>query len=71
MTEKIGEEPANMVNTVTYNLAIFPAEEHMKDLKKQTGKNTVMKLDTNEPFDTWKAPYSLIAASFMSADILR
>ena len=55
MTEKIGEEPANTVNTVTYNLAIFPAKERMKDLKKRTGKNTFMKLDTNEPFDTWKA----------------
>ncbi|KIJ93076.1 hypothetical protein K443DRAFT_125727 [Laccaria amethystina LaAM-08-1] len=40
---------------VTYNLAIFSASEHTKELKKWNGKNTFMKLDNNKPFDTWKA----------------
>jgi hypothetical protein len=40
---------------VTYNLAIFSASEHTKELKKRNGKNTFMKLDNNKPFDTWKA----------------
>ena len=40
---------------VTYNLARFPTSEHTKELKKRNGKNTFMKLDYDEPFDTWKA----------------
>lgn len=40
---------------MTYNLAIFPTSERTKELKKQNGKNTFMKLDDDEPFDTWKA----------------
>jgi hypothetical protein len=40
---------------ITYNLAIFPASEHTKELKKRMGTNTFMKLELEEPFDTWKA----------------
>ena len=40
---------------VTYNLAIFPTSERTKELKKRNGKNTFMKLDNDEPFNTWKA----------------
>jgi hypothetical protein len=40
---------------ITYNLAMFPAAERMKELKKRNGKNTFMKLGSDEPFDTWKA----------------
>ena len=40
---------------MTYNLAIFPTSERTKELKKRNGKNTFMKLDYDEPFDTWKA----------------
>ncbi|KIJ92999.1 hypothetical protein K443DRAFT_41299, partial [Laccaria amethystina LaAM-08-1] len=43
------------VKNITYNLAIFPASEHTKELKKRTGTNTFMKLEVEEPFDTWKA----------------
>ena len=39
---------------MTYNLAIFPASERAKDLKKKISKNTFMKLDDEKPFDTWK-----------------
>ena len=40
---------------VTYNLAIFTTSERTKELKKRNGKNTFMKLDDDEPFNTWKA----------------
>jgi hypothetical protein len=39
----------------TFNIAMFPAKEHSKDLKKRIGKNTYMDLNNNEPFDTWRA----------------
>lgn len=39
----------------TFNIAMFPAKERSKDLKKRTGKNTYMILNNNEPFDTWNA----------------
>ena len=39
----------------TFNIAMFPAKERSKDLKKRTGKNTYMILHNNEPFDTWNA----------------
>ncbi|EDR13143.1 uncharacterized protein LACBIDRAFT_322603 [Laccaria bicolor S238N-H82] len=40
---------------ITYNLVIFPTSECMKELKKRAGTNTFMKLEEEEPFDTWKA----------------
>ena len=38
-----------------YNPAIFPAGKRTRELKKQNGKNTFMKLDNDRLFDTWKA----------------
>ena len=34
---------------------MFSAKEALKDLKKWTGKNTYMVLNSNLPFDTWRA----------------
>ena len=39
----------------TFNIIMFSAKEASKDLKKWTGKNTYMVLNSNEPFDTWRA----------------
>lgn len=38
-----------------YNISLFPASEGKKDLKKCVGTNMYLKLDSDEPFDTWKA----------------
>ena len=50
-----GPELTLAVHKLTYNLSMFMASEIKKDLKKRTGKNSYMKLDSDEPFDTWKA----------------
>ena len=34
---------------------MFSAKEASKDLKNQTGKNTYMVLNSNLPFDNWRA----------------
>lgn len=34
---------------------MFSAKEASKDLKKRTGKNAYMVLNSNLPFDTWRA----------------
>ena len=34
---------------------MFSAKEALKDLKKRTGKNAYMVLNSNLPFDTWRA----------------
>ncbi|KAI6159461.1 hypothetical protein EDD17DRAFT_1762512 [Pisolithus thermaeus] len=41
---------------VLYNVLIFPASESKKDdIKKQKGLSSYFKLDSNKPYDTWKA----------------
>lgn len=50
--KKTEPEPALKI---TYNLALFPASEFKKDLKKCKGSNAYFKLNDDEPFDTWKA----------------
>src|ERR1700678_1419580 len=56
----VAENPENEMDgefakKITFNIAMFSAKEHSKDLKKRTGKNTYMVLNDNEPFDTWSA----------------
>ena len=67
MTEQTREETAKII---TCNLAIFPASERMKELKKRTGKNTFMKLDIEEPFDTWKAQLLVRINKMLPPDLL-
>jgi len=38
-----------------FNLSIFPESEGMKDIKKQKGHNSYLKLSSDAVFDTWKA----------------
>jgi len=38
-----------------FNLSIFPASESTKEMKKCRGHNSYLKLNSNIPFDTWKA----------------
>ncbi|KAI6021791.1 hypothetical protein BKA83DRAFT_4126524 [Pisolithus microcarpus] len=41
---------------VLYNVLIFPASESKKDdIKKQKGLSSYFKLDSDKPYDTWKA----------------
>jgi len=39
----------------TFNISMFSEKEALKDLKKCTGKNTYMVLNSNLPFNTWRA----------------
>jgi hypothetical protein len=56
---------------ITYNIAIFSASENRKtDVKKRSGKNTFMKLDSDESFDTWKAQLLVRIDSLMKPDHL-
>ena len=41
--------------TLMFNLSIFPASEGMKEMKKCQIHNSYLKLNSNIPFDTWKA----------------
>jgi len=34
---------------------MFPVGENTKDLKKHRGKSVLLKLNSDHPFDTWKA----------------
>jgi hypothetical protein len=55
-TETTGNEmDSEFAKKFTFNIAMFPAKERSKDLKKRTDKNTYMTLNNNEPFDTWNA----------------
>lgn len=38
-----------------FNLSIFPASEGMKEMKKRQGHNLYLKLNSDIPFNTWKA----------------
>ena len=40
---------------LTFNLSIFPASERTKEMKKHQGHNSYLKLNSDIPFDTWKA----------------
>ncbi|KAI6033701.1 hypothetical protein PISMIDRAFT_25717 [Pisolithus microcarpus 441] len=41
---------------ILYNILMFPASEAKKDdIKKRKGLNSYFKLESNMPFDTWKA----------------
>jgi hypothetical protein len=44
------------IEELTYNILLFEASEiTKKDMKKRVGTSTYMKLDSNEPFDTFVA----------------
>jgi len=48
--------PAVDSEELTYNISLFEASEiSKKDMKKRVGTSTYMKLDSNEPFDTFVA----------------
>ena len=66
----IEETADDAAKTITYNIAIFPESECMKELKKRTGKNTYMKLDKEEPFDTWKAQLLVRINKMLPPDML-
>ena len=56
--KKTGATRGTNGNTSKYapfNIVMFAAKEASKDLKKQTGKNTYMVLNSNLPFDPWRA----------------
>ena len=48
-------KPAPGPQKLIFNISLFPAAQIKKDIKKHKGKNTYLKLDSNEPFDMWKA----------------
>lgn len=55
---------------ITYNLTIFPASKCMKELKKQAGTNTFMKLEVEEPFNTWKAQLLACIHKILTLNVL-
>ena len=55
---------------ITYNLSFFLQSERTKELKKRTGKNTFLKLEDIEPFDTWKAQLLVLIDKHLSPPTL-
>ncbi|KAI6046492.1 hypothetical protein EDC04DRAFT_2887723 [Pisolithus marmoratus] len=50
------EHTPNVPIKVLYNVLIFPTSKSKKDdIKKQKGLSSYFKLDSNKPYDTWKA----------------
>ena len=49
------EMDSELAKKLTFNIALFSVKERSKDFKKKTGKNMYMVLDSNEPFNTWRA----------------
>lgn len=53
--QELVQKPKTLVPMITYNISLFPAADMTKDLKRQWGQGTYLKLTADEPFDMFKA----------------
>ncbi|KAI5994992.1 hypothetical protein EDD15DRAFT_2365882 [Pisolithus albus] len=69
--EKATEPADHPVHKITYNLLMFPVEELAKDdVKKRRGKSAFLKLNSDLPFDTFKAQLLVKISAHLQPDTI-